>query len=298
MDLEQRKRNDNLKTIAMFTMLIDHLGHMHLIPDIWYTLSRTVGRIAFPIFAYQIAVGFEKTSNRRRYALRLFVFACISQIPYIWFNPELKRELFHFNIMFLLLAGLGVLQLYELARKAWSKYRNNQQVRDLLISVSFCVLTLLSVALPEIITIRCLQRGIDVSFEYSSYGLLMILFFHWFRQKPWKMFASYVLLSLLGVLLTTFWVLVKYGPQITGTEIGYFQALADWDLIRAVITRNNVHQTLQGVWFQTRSLLAIPIIIGLESSRGRIQIHLKRAVGYWFYPVHIAILTIIAWLVS
>ncbi len=293
MDYNKTRRNDNLKCIAMATMLIDHLGHMHMVPDAWYTLSRTIGRIAFPIFAYQIAVGFEKTSSRKRYAGRLLIFGILSQIPYIWFNPELEKQFLHFNILFLLLAGIGVMQLYELARSAWTRYRTHGQLREILAAVCYGGFTLLAVALPEVITVVLMKRGIEFSFEYSSYGLAMILVFHWFRKSPWKTALGYGALSLLGVLLTSLWVAVKYGLQITGREISYLQALRNGELIRLLLTRNQAHLSLQGIWFQTRSLLAIPVILLLESYEGRIHIHLPRAVGYWFYPVHIAALVLI-----
>ncbi|BES65137.1 hypothetical protein SANA_15760 [Gottschalkiaceae bacterium SANA] len=287
------KRNDNLKLIAMITMLIDHLGHMRMVGDAFYTISRTIGRIAFPIFAYQIAIGFEKTSNRKRYALRLFGFGLIAQIPYIWFNPELERNLLHFNILFLLLAGLGVLQLFEWGEQARQRYREVQRGIDFFIAAGFYFATLAWIVLPEAVTILCLQRGIDISFEYSSYGLLMILLFYRFRRRPWKMAVAYLALSLIGVGLTSIWVAVKYGPQLTGGDVGYFQALQNWDLIRGIMTRNLVNFSLTGVWFQARSFLSIPILIFFESYRGRFQIHLNRAVGYWFYPVHIGILVAI-----
>lgn len=296
METRSRRRNDNLKLIAMLTMLIDHLGHMRMVSDSFYTLSRTIGRIAFPIFAYQIAVGFEKTSNRKRYALRLFVFGLIAQIPYIWFNPELERHLLHFNILFLLLAGLGVLQLFEWGNEAGLRYRESKRRTDFFLAAGHYLATLALIVLPEAVTILCLQRGIEISFEYSSYGLLMILLFYCFRKTPWKIAVAYLTLSFIGVALTSLWVAVKYGPQITGGEVGYFRALQDWDLIRGIMTRNQVYRTLAGVWFQARSLVAIPIILFFESYRGRLQIHLHRAVGYWFYPVHIGILVVMAFL--
>ena len=43
---------------------------------------RAVGRIAFPIFAYMIVNGFEKTHDVRRYFSRLALFAVISQPVY------------------------------------------------------------------------------------------------------------------------------------------------------------------------------------------------------------------------
>lgn len=66
-----------LRVIACVAMLLDHIG--------LFTNNlalRAVGRIAFPIFVYLICNGFKYTSCRWRYALRLAVFALISQIPF------------------------------------------------------------------------------------------------------------------------------------------------------------------------------------------------------------------------
>ena len=66
-----------LKYIAMATMLVDHMGYV-LFP--WILWLRCVGRIAFPIFAFQIAEGCIRTHDRRRYALRLLLFAVLTEV--------------------------------------------------------------------------------------------------------------------------------------------------------------------------------------------------------------------------
>ena len=68
-----------LKYIAMATMLVDHMGYV-LFP--WILWLRCVGRIAFPIFAFQIAEGCIRTHDRRRYALRLLLFAVLTEVPF------------------------------------------------------------------------------------------------------------------------------------------------------------------------------------------------------------------------
>ena len=74
-----------LKLIADMAMLCDHTG-ITLYP-LWlgkgaYMVLRGIGRIAFPIFAYFITVGYEKTSSLPRYLTRLCTLALLSQIPY------------------------------------------------------------------------------------------------------------------------------------------------------------------------------------------------------------------------
>lgn len=112
-----------LKLIAIITMLIDHVGAVVLVrmllagmdqsggvldEKLWsiYRLSRDIGRIAFPIFCFLLVEGFERTRDRRKYALRLGIFCLISEIP---FNLAITGEVMsvgYQNIFFTLLIGL------------------------------------------------------------------------------------------------------------------------------------------------------------------------------------------------
>ncbi len=124
-----------LKLIAIISMLIDHVGAAFftgsdLMIGSWklYTVMRIVGRLAFPIFAYCIAVGVNYTRSVPKYALRLLIIGIISQPLYClglnhmpqvavemgpglllssvdWFLASMKYS----NIMFELLLGLLVL---------------------------------------------------------------------------------------------------------------------------------------------------------------------------------------------
>lgn len=69
-----------LRIIACVAMLMDHIGFQYNIH-----FFRCVGRIAFPIFVFLICNGYRHTSNRWHYALRLGIFALISQVPFSLF---------------------------------------------------------------------------------------------------------------------------------------------------------------------------------------------------------------------
>lgn len=71
--------NNQLKIIAMLSMLADHMG-MILFPEV--RLLRIVGRLAFPIFAFMIAEGCAHTRNRGRYLLQMAAVALVCQIAY------------------------------------------------------------------------------------------------------------------------------------------------------------------------------------------------------------------------
>jgi len=68
-----------LKLVAIITMAIDHTGAA-ILPQ--YPILRVIGRIAFPIFAYSMAVGCVYTRDMRRYMLRMLLLALVSQPLY------------------------------------------------------------------------------------------------------------------------------------------------------------------------------------------------------------------------
>lgn len=75
-----------IKLLALVTMVIDHtafyLYSSSLIGHGLYFAMRTAGRIAFPLYAFLLVNGFEKTSDRAKYLSRLVLFAAVSQLPY------------------------------------------------------------------------------------------------------------------------------------------------------------------------------------------------------------------------
>ncbi len=98
----------HLKAFACLIMLIDHVGAIFF-PTMY--VLRMVGRLAFPIFAWMIANGYQHTRNRIKYLMRLSAFALISQLP---FSLAFHRGLFtNLNIFFTLAIGLAAIHYYE-----------------------------------------------------------------------------------------------------------------------------------------------------------------------------------------
>lgn len=75
-----------VKMIALVSMLIDHTGcmlaYLYKLSASQYLVMRSLGRIAFPLYAFLIVNGFEKTGSRTKYLSRLCAFAALSQIPF------------------------------------------------------------------------------------------------------------------------------------------------------------------------------------------------------------------------
>ncbi len=275
--MKNTSRNDILKIIAMVTMLIDHLGVL-IFPEL--RILRTIGRIAFPIFAYQLALGYKNTSNRRSYRNKLLVFGLIAQVPYMFLNADLEAHFLVFNVLLFFWFATFALAAFEKAREYFRS--DNINIGKILLGIFFSILTLGLALLPEIVHIQVYEFGLS----YGTYGMLMILMFYLANQNPVKIIIGFLILSFIGVM--------SYGISILHhySDYTYFQVFQHLDVVWTnVTTYNDGLRTLEGYFFQSRSLMAIPIIIGFEYLKPRFKINKK--IGYYFYPVHIAILVIL-----
>ncbi len=134
-----------LKMIAIVSMLIDH-GAVVLIENrilggpfdyiaaqtsestaLWWNVNiilRLIGRLAFPIFSFQIVEGFIHTSDVKKYAKRLFLFAVISEIPFdlaifnTWFYVRYQNV---FITLFIGLAALEAVRKFEAEQSLWKQ---------------------------------------------------------------------------------------------------------------------------------------------------------------------------------
>lgn len=165
----------HLRWIALGAMLLDHLWAMVVPGSQWMTYA---GRIAFPIFAFQIAEGARHTSDFRRYALRLLVFACVSEIPFDLMYASTAFYPFHQNVMFTLLLGLLAVRGLERAREERT--------------VKAAVLGLLGL-------LGAWLAGTVGMTDYGGMGVLTVAVFCVFRNFPLARLGQAVCLLLLNM---------------------------------------------------------------------------------------------------
>jgi hypothetical protein len=169
--------SDMLKILAVIFMVFDHLWATIVSGNDWMTY---LGRLTFPIFAFQIAEGFVHTSNVKKYCTRLLVFALISEIPFnlfyggSWFYP------YHQNVIFTLLLGLVAIILIDKARKDKTKK-----------VVIKSVLLLIPVSLASFIGFP----------DYGFFGYLTVIMFYLFRDFPFAWLLQLISMILLHVIL-------------------------------------------------------------------------------------------------
>lgn len=73
---------NQLKILAIAVMTIDHAAAIFLPHGPLKMILRCIGRLAAPIMCYMIAEGYHYTSNRKRYLMRLILFALIAHFPF------------------------------------------------------------------------------------------------------------------------------------------------------------------------------------------------------------------------
>ena len=133
-----------LKLAAFLAMVIDHAAACRLDRVFFpgfskvYMISRAIGRMAFPIYAFCLVEGFRHSHDLRRYGGRLLLLGVISQLPYAFtlnrgylepafgevfpINPS--RAFRSLNVLFTLFIGLVLLVFFRkkpLARVIQSK---------------------------------------------------------------------------------------------------------------------------------------------------------------------------------
>ena len=123
-----------LKVIAVFAMLVDHIGQVVLKNGIALKASyamftdeqfsillnvidvfHMIGRLAFPIFCFLLVEGFMHTHNLRRYFLNLLIFAVIAEPIYDLANSGVLFSIERQNVIFTLL--LGLIAIYFIKKK-------------------------------------------------------------------------------------------------------------------------------------------------------------------------------------
>jgi hypothetical protein len=84
-------------------MLMDHIGQVFFQNSIIFVI---IGRLAFPLFAWELAKGFKRTKCFKAYIIRILILAILSQPLYsLLFNNG------YFNICFTLFISLIILKM-------------------------------------------------------------------------------------------------------------------------------------------------------------------------------------------
>lgn len=181
-----------LKIIASITMFIDHFGYVFIGN---FSFCNFIGRIAFPIFAFQISEGYEHTKNLKKYFLRLGIFAIISQIPfYLFANKHLGSNTLTLNVFFTLFLGLLSIYLYDyinnLLQKQKSNFSNNMSDKKVL------ALTIISKIVGIIVVLLIAYVAELMNTDYGFWGVLVVFMFYVLKSKELLMTIAFFALCI------------------------------------------------------------------------------------------------------
>jgi hypothetical protein len=197
-----------LKWIAIITMTIDHFGVLVLYPytnnnliDTLYIVSRLIGRLAFPLFAFMIAEGVYRTKHRYLYWSKLFAMAILIGLS-MFVLEQININALAGNIFVdLALAALAMILLKE---KSWL-------LKPLaILPITFVVWTSFDPNIPNFLRA-----------DYGLYGLIMMLIFFVTYSKVlqqkltsivrWNYNAenNYVIASVALLMMHVFWYIIE-----------------------------------------------------------------------------------------
>lgn len=199
----------HIKLLAIGTMLIDHIGFFFFPDQFWL---RAIGRLSFPLFAWLIANGAFHTHNINKYLVRLVVFACISQIPYMLAGKFIDPYITSLNIFFTLSIGLGAIILIQ---------KTKLQVQWVLITLGAAVLASV------------------LNTDYGGFGVLSIIAFYLFFKKE-----SYMIFSQIVI-----YILMSFYFLSINNTLGIVQFLGALSLIPIVLYNNKEGIKLQYLFY-------------------------------------------------
>lgn len=264
-----------LKLLAAIFMLLDHIGYfLHpLMSEPLYILLRSVGRLAFPIFAYSVARGIERTRNPSRYFLRMLLAAGLSEGIIRAGYAIAGLTMNWTNVLFTFALAIAVITGYRLichcgrdlvaslrpvpAGPAGLKPPARFDVRVNIFGIELDAGV--GAVIGVILILGAMVTAAWIKCDYDIYGILTVLSFYIAFDQPDEKSRARLAAVLLTLLNTLFFV----QRLVDGTPFGW-------------------------AFLQNLSLMALPLIFQIRDQK-KPSIAMKYFF-YFFYPLHIFLL--------
>ncbi|NLM15522.1 MAG: hypothetical protein GX218_06645 [Clostridiaceae bacterium] len=280
-----------LKILACLFMLIDHAGYYFgdLIPYPLYMGMRSIGRLAFPLFAWMVARSIHKTRNPFFYFLRLACFAVVSEVLFRALDLFPALPIYPANVLITFSLSVVLVSGYQLATRSGL---------DMIASLRPIAPTNNTLPTPPRFDVRINLGGIRLDSRIGLLiGLLMIFLAimatSWLKSAPCFV-PDYDFYGLAAVL--TFFII-----QERCEEKNWFKRSFQFFLLLNFIfvcTRMLIYGPANAVaaMIQVLSIAAIPIIF--SPLRDRRPGRAAKYFFYLFYPLHVLALALLRLLVT
>lgn len=268
-----------LKLLAALFMVLDHIGFYFydVLPNPLMIGFRTVGRLAFPIFAFTIARGFSRTRHLPKYGLRLAAFALVTE--------AIVR--FSFYLIALQMAWTNVLVTFSLSIAALAGYRLlRDSSLDVIASLRPIPAAPNTLPVAPHFDVRISLWGITLDARIGAFlGALVMLVSMFLAEWLKADYGAYGILMVLAFFLATDRV-----PEAQW-ERQMFVYLVPLNLGFMIIRLLGHQVPFDWAVLQLFSLLAIPLIISLQ--REKRPPAWQKYGFYAFYPLHIFLICLI-----
>jgi len=250
-----------LKWIAMIGMMLHHALYpfQDVLPLGLMIPMYAVGGVAFPILGYFVVEGYKHTSDLKRYIMRLFVFGAIA-IPFYM----LVLGLFRFNIMFVIIVSLLVLEMYDRLKSK---------------AVFWGIFVLLSIPML-------------LFFDWLFFGPLVVMLYRLIQNETARRLVPGIVAGLLWLSLSAFamWGLIQVTPFLytDGPMMTAEFARGQRDMIYSMMGNTNV--VISSLFFPLFCVVGAILIKQYNGERGPKM----KWLFYAFYPLHLAVIALIA----
>ena len=190
-----------LKLVAMISMLLDHTGKMFFRQ---YQIMRIMGRLAFPIYAYCIAVGCVYSRDRFKYLSRIVLVGLISQPFYAVALAHTSKQMYAIRFAENPLGAVFNFYIYS-----WS-------VPNIMYTLALGLLVIWSIRDRQFactVALALIVWKVQGSINYGWKGVVLIALFYLFISRWWlslPVITAYML----------WWGLQSGGFELFGVRFG------------------------------------------------------------------------------
>jgi len=286
-----------LKILGIVAMLLDHIGalffdifpYLIINKPFWkytyYTL-RYLGRFSFPIFAFLLVEGVLHTHSKKKYLIRMLIFAIVSEIPYdLLFNDNIL-EFSNQNILFTFCLGIIALSTFIYIREDAKANISHSMVKVIYLTLpAFYFGYYLETIFFKYINIELNKYLLFVLLSLAAEVLIILLY-----SKPTNEHDQFILCSDVIVLAIFMAVaeLLHLDYASRAILVFYFIFLFRGNYIAGFASATFILGVLSSA-MELINILLLPVINNYNGKEGR-----KMGIFFYFvYPGHILILILI-----